>query len=75
MPFTGDDKLGPYEILSAIRAGKRCKSRGSRSGGVSGLSPKPSRDGKRFLGVIPEGGEAAGLPMVVVQNWATGLKP
>ena len=35
--------------------------------------PQPSRDGKRFLEVIPEGGEAAGLPMVVVLNWAAGL--
>ena len=35
--------------------------------------PQPSRDGKRFLEAIPDGGSAAGLPMVVVQNWAAGL--
>jgi len=35
--------------------------------------PVPSRDGKRFLEVIPEGVEAAALPMVVVLNWAAAL--
>jgi len=44
-----------------------------RGGGVLFTPPQPSRDGKRFLEVIPEGGEAAALPMVVVLNWATGL--
>ena len=32
-----------------------------------------SRDGKRFLVQVPEGGEQANLPMVVVQHWAAGL--
>lgn len=43
--------------------------------GRSGLltPPQASRDGKRFLEAIPEGGEEAGLPMVVVLNWAAGL--
>jgi len=35
-----------------------------------GIGTVPSRDGRRFLVTVPEGGEAAGLPMVVVQNWA-----
>jgi len=34
---------------------------------------EPSRDGRRFLVAVPEGGEAAELPMVVVLNWAAGL--
>ncbi len=42
------------------------------SGGLY-TPPQPSRDGKRFLEVIPEGGEQAAAPMVVVQNWAAGL--
>ena len=33
----------------------------------------PSRDGKRFLVMNPEGGEQPNLPMVVVQHWAAGL--
>jgi len=44
-----------------------------RGGDGSFTPPQPSRDGKRFLEAIPEGGEAAGLPMVVVLNWAAGL--
>ena len=44
-----------------------------RGGGGFFTPPQPSRDGKRFLELIPEGGEAAALPMVVVLNWAAGL--
>ena len=32
-----------------------------------------SRDGKRFLAQVPEGGEPPSLPMVVVEHWAEGL--
>jgi len=34
---------------------------------------EPSREGRRFLVLTPEGGEQVALPMVVVQNWAAGL--
>ena len=44
-----------------------------RGGGTLFTAPQPSPDGKRFLDLIPEGGAAAGLPMVVVLNWAAGL--
>lgn len=37
------------------------------------IGAEPSRDGRRFLVLVPEGGEEAALPMVVVQNWAAGL--
>ena len=40
---------------------------------ADGFSAAPSRDGRRFLVTVPEGGEAAALPMVVVENWAAGL--
>ena len=33
----------------------------------------PSRDGKRFLVLEPEGGPAPPLPLVIVQNWAARL--
>ncbi len=32
-----------------------------------------SRDGKRFLVQVPEGGDQPNLPMVVVEHWAAGL--
>jgi len=61
----------PVELQPAgVKAGRgEVLFRGGRSGA------EPSRDGRRFLVLVPEGGEAAGLPMVVVQNWAAGLKP
>jgi len=40
---------------------------------VTILGVEPSRDGRRFLVLIPEDGEQAALPMVVVLNWAAGL--
>jgi len=35
-------------------------------------SVEPSRDGRRFLVLTPEGGEQVALPMVLVLNWAAG---
>ena len=33
----------------------------------------PSRDGKRFLVLEPEGGPPPPRPLVIVQNWAARL--
>jgi len=38
-----------------------------------GIDAAPSRDGRQFLMLVPEGGGTAALPMVVVENWAAGL--
>jgi len=57
------------ELLAAgVKAG-----RGEVLFRVSSFGAAPSRDGRRFLVLVPEGGEAAALPMVVVLNWAAGL--
>jgi len=57
------------ELLAAgVKAG-----RGEVLFRASGNGAATSRDGRRFLVLVPEGGEAAALPMVVVLNWAAGL--
>jgi len=59
----------PVELQAAeVKAG-----RGETLFRGAGNGAEPSRDGRRFLVLVPEGGEAAALPMVVVQNWAAGL--
>ncbi len=71
--WTGPDgrtvMAAPVELLAAgVKAG-----RGEVLFRASGNGAATSRDGRRFLVLVPEGGEAAALPMVVVQNWAAGL--
>jgi len=59
----------PVELQAAeVKAG-----RGEALFRGAGFNVEPSRDGRRFLMLVPEGGDTAGLPMVVVQNWAAGL--
>ena len=41
---------------------------------LPGQSLQPARDGRRFLVLEPEGGQQPDRPMVVIQNWAAGLK-
>ena len=76
--WTGLDGRTVMAAAVELQAGGVKAGRGevlfSERGGVA-TAPNPSRDGKRFLELIPEGEEAAGLPMVVVENWAAGLKP
>jgi len=71
--WTGIDNrtvmAAPVELQAAgVKAG-----RGEVLFRAGGFGAEPSRDGRRFLMLVPEGGEAAALPMVVVQNWAAGL--
>ena len=40
---------------------------------LQSLGFQPSRDGRRFLVLEPEGGQQPDRPMVVIQNWAAGL--
>ena len=66
-----DEKVmaAPVELQAAgVKAG-----RGEVLFRAGGFGAVPSRDGRQFLMLVPEGGEAAALPMVVVQNWAAGL--
>lgn len=41
---------------------------------LSGVAYQPARGGRRFLVLEPEGGPPPDRPMVVIQNWAAGLK-
>jgi len=72
--WTGPDgrtvMAAPVELLAAgVKAGRG----EALFRGAAGFNVEPSRDGRRFLVLVPEGGEAAALAMVVVQNWAAGL--
>ena len=40
---------------------------------LPGIGFQPSRDGRRFLVLEPEGGQLPDRPLVVIQNWAANL--